>query len=88
MAKADDRRDAAPRPWPVLTGDAQTDSTVWHLSVVLREISKSRAPDRKKPKPPSQTPTKDALTSDVFTPLLFHEQEHNRSRRACRERKL
>jgi hypothetical protein len=88
MAKPDHRPDAVPRPWPALTGDAQTDSAVWHLSVVLREISKSQASDRKKPKPPSQTPIKGALTSDVFTHLLFHEQEHNRSRRACRGRKL
>ena len=88
MAKAYHRTDAAPRPWPVLTGDAQTDLAVWHLSVVLQEISKSQASDRKKPKPPSQTPIKGALTGNVFTHLLFHQQEHNRSRTACRGRKL
>jgi hypothetical protein len=45
MAKPGHRPDAASRPWPVLTGDAQTDSAVWHLSLVLREIAESRASD-------------------------------------------
>jgi hypothetical protein len=65
MAKPGHKPDAAPRPWPVLTGDARTDSAVWHLSVVLRDISKSQASDRKKP--PTETPTESALTGHVHS---------------------
>ncbi len=57
----DARRDTGTPAWPVLAGDTQTDWPLWRLSLVLREIAESQAPDTRNEWPLGEAPAKDTL---------------------------